>query len=122
MVDGHRGYAVRTVGWADVLARYRPGDVVPPLVGSSTLVVDVVDAQRLCLRQRLWRACLTPAEMDTATAVLAAAGPVTALELAELLRAHYASGPRPTTDCSRVPNLSAVVLADLGVVSGGNGR
>jgi hypothetical protein len=79
--------------------------------------VDSVDDERICVRQRLWQACLTPAELDTATRVLAEAGPVTALELAELLRIHYAGGPQVTTDCSRVPNLSAVLLSDLGALT-----
>jgi hypothetical protein len=101
-------------GWADVLARYEPGAVLASLVGSSTLVVDAVDEEQLCVRQRLWRACLTRTELETASEVLAAAGPVSPLELAELLRVHYATGFHVTTECSRVPNLSAVVLNDLG--------
>jgi hypothetical protein len=78
------------------------------------LVVDEVDAQRICVRQRLWRGCLTRAELERADEILATAGPVSPLELAELLRVHYASGPQVTTECSRVPNLSAVLLSDLG--------
>jgi hypothetical protein len=105
---------VSVVGWDDVMARLVPGAVLTPLVGSSTLVVDEVDDQRLCVRQRLWRACLTRIELETAVDVLAEAGPVTPMEFAERLRVHYATGFHVTTDCSRVPNLSAVVLQDLG--------
>lgn len=105
-----------SIGWHDVMARYAPGTPVPPLVGSSKLVVVSVDDQHICVRQRLWQARLTRAEFETATALLASSGPVTALELAELLRIHYAGGPQVTTDCSRVPNLSAVILSDLGAV------
>ena len=107
------------LGWADVQARYVPGAVLAPLVGSSTLVVDEVDDDRLCVRQRLWRACLTRTELETATAVLAAAGRITPLEFAERLRVHYATGFHVTTDCSRVPNLSAIVLQDLGAFERG---
>jgi hypothetical protein len=105
---------VSAIGWGDVLARYAPGAVLTPLVGSSTLVVDEVDDQQLCVRQRLWRACLTRVELETAVELLATAGPLTAMEFAERLRVHYATGFHVTTDCSRVPNLSAVVLQDLG--------
>ena len=77
-------------------------------------MVDEVDDERLCVRQRLWRACLTRTELETAAAVLAAAGRITPMEFAERLRVHYATGFHVTTDCSRVPNLSAIVLQDLG--------
>jgi hypothetical protein len=101
-------------GWADVQARYAPGTALKPLVGSSALVVDEVDDEQLCVRQRLWRACLTRAELEIAAGLLAEAGPVTPMQFAERLRVHYATGFHVTTDCSRVPNLSAVVLKDLG--------
>jgi hypothetical protein len=102
------------LGWAEVRAHYAPGSALSPLVGSSKLVVDEVDDERLCVRQRLWRACLSREEFETAARLLATAGPVTPLELAEQLRVHYASGFHVTTECSRVPNLSAVLLNDLG--------
>ncbi len=100
--------------WADVRARYAPGAPLSPLVGSSRMVVDDVDDERLCVRQRLWRACLSREEFDVAARLLAEAGSLTPLELAERLRVHYATSFHVTTECSRVPNLSAVVLNDLG--------
>lgn len=109
-----RDPAVRIPDWADVLARYRPGAVLAPLVGSSSLVVDSVDEERLCVKQRLWRACLQRVELEEARRVLAKAGPVSAPELGELMRVHVATGFHVTTECSRVPNLTAVVLNDLG--------
>ena len=108
------------LSWNHVVARYRVGDVLPPLVGSSVMTIDDVDDTVLCVRQLLWRACLTPDEFATAVKILDEAEPVTGLELAELLRRHYAGGPQVTTDCSRVPNLCAVVLADFGVVQRGS--
>lgn len=109
-----RDPAARIPDWADVLAHYGPGDVLAPLVGSSSLVIDSVDEDRLCVKQRLWRACLQRVELEEARKVLAEAGPVTALELGELMRAHVATGFHVTTECSRVPNLTAVVLNALG--------
>ena len=109
---------MKTVTWSEVIARYRPGSPLAPLAGSSTLVVDSVDDQRLCVRQRLWVSCLTRTELETAVTVLAESRPGSALELAEMLRVHYATGFHVTTECSRVPNLSAMVLADMGVFRG----
>jgi hypothetical protein len=64
----------------------------------------------ICIRQRLWRALITRQDLETALTVLdRTPKPVTAVQFAEHLRAFYTS----TTDCSRIPNLSAVVLADL---------
>jgi hypothetical protein len=74
------------------------------------------------VRQRLWRGCLTRAELERADEILATAGPVSPLELAELLRIHYASGPQVTTECSRVPNLSAVLLLDMGAFASPGSR
>lgn len=105
-----------TVSWPHVVARYRIGDILPPLVGSSVMTVDAIDDTAMCVRQLLWRACVTRDEFATATGILNEAGSVTGLELAELLRQHYAGGPQVTTDCSRVPNLCAVLLADFGLV------
>jgi hypothetical protein len=103
-----------TVTWADVTARYEPGMALPPLVGSSKLVVDHIDDDQLCVRQRLWRACLTREEFENAARILDEAGDVTPIEFGELLRVHHATTFHTTTDCSRVPNLSATVLRDLG--------
>ena len=49
--------------------------------------------------------------------MLAKAGSVTPMELGELMRVHVATGFHVTTECSRVPNLTAVVLNDLGAFS-----
>lgn len=106
---------MRSLDWNAVRARYAPGTRVRPLVGTSALEVVSVDDERICLRQRLWRACVTRSELETALTVLhERPGRLTALELAEELRRYYAVGPQVTTECSRVPNLSAVVLVDMG--------
>jgi hypothetical protein len=39
--------------------------------------------------------------------------PVNPVQFAERLRAHYTS----TTECSRIPNVSAIILTDLGLLS-----
>ncbi|MBC3194913.1 hypothetical protein H7X46_28060 [Pseudonocardia sp. C8] len=105
------------IEWSDLIERLEPGDVLQPLAGSSRLRVESIDSEQLCLRQQLWRACLTPDDLRTAVAVLeqAPAG-TTPLELAEQIRARYSSGSEVTVGCSRVPNLSAVVLHHLGAI------
>jgi hypothetical protein len=101
--------------WQEVRARYGPGSPLRPLAGSAALRVVSVDDDRICVRQRLWQACVTRRQLDTALRILRErAGPVDAMELAEILRCYYAGGPDVVTDCSRIPNLSAIILKDLG--------
>lgn len=108
------------IDWSQVKSRFQAGDLLSPLVGSSTLVVDSIDDEQLCIRQRLWRACLTRTDLQTANDVLAQAGSdVTPVEFAELMRARVTSGTSGTgtvTECTRIPNLAAVVLLNLGVL------
>jgi hypothetical protein len=106
-----------TVTWDDIVARYRPGDSLRPLVGVSKLAVDHVDGDQICIRQRLWWARLTRADLQTANDILASTdADITPVQFAELLRAHYTSGTDVTTECTRVPNLAAVVLYNMGAL------
>ena len=110
------------IAWTDVVSRLAPGDSLSPLVGSSRLTVDSVGADRSCIRQRLWSACLTRADIDTANRILAdAPADVSPVGFSELMRAHYASGTDVTTGCTRLPNLAAVVLLHLGAFAAGPG-
>jgi hypothetical protein len=98
--------------WAAVRERYTRQPTVRALTGESVLRVLSVDDDRLCLGQRLWRDCLTRAELETAlTLVRPGLSPV---EFAEVLRRYYAGGPQVRTGCTRTPNLAAIVLRDLG--------
>jgi hypothetical protein len=104
-----------SLGWDAVRARYEPGTGVRPLVGGSQLTVVLVDDEQICLKQRLWQACVTRHELETAIDLLEKTpGPISAVEFAEELRRYYSGGPNVKTECSRVPNLSAVILKDLG--------
>lgn len=108
------------IAWTDVVGRLAPGDSLQPLVGSSRLTVHSVEPEQICIRQCLWRACLTRADIDTANRVLESApADVSAVRFSELLRAHYTSGTDVTTECTRLPNLAAVVFLNLGAVSAG---
>ncbi|WP_018335659.1 hypothetical protein [Actinomycetospora chiangmaiensis] len=104
--------------WEQVRARYAGRPSLASLQGSSRVQVEEVDEDRICLSQRLWRDCVSRAELDDALALLRdgrlAATPIA---FAEGLRRYYASGPRVETGCTRVPNLTAVVLTDLGYLS-----
>jgi hypothetical protein len=105
------------IDWPQIVARFQPGDQLQPLVGVSTLTVDSIDDDQICIRQRLWRACVTRSDMTTATRILAEApADVTPVQLAELIRTHYTAGSDVTTECTRIPNLAAVVLYNMGAV------
>lgn len=105
--------------WDEVRARYRPGTPLRPLAGGSALQVVAVDDDRVCVKQRLWQDCVTRRQLDIAHTLLQReAHPVDAIGFAEVLRRHYAGGPETVTDCSRIPNLSAIILKDLGYLGG----
>jgi hypothetical protein len=101
--------------WSAVRARYERTKTLQPLAGQSTLEVVEVDDEKICVKQRLWRDCVTRTALETALTLLEDRPlPGNAVEFAEELRRYYSRGPAVTTGCSRVPNLSAVVLSDLG--------
>ncbi len=103
--------------WAAVQERYHGGRVVRPLAGSSSLRVEAV-GDSLVVTQRLWRAELTRAELEVAVDLLGARPPGTgAVGFSEELRRYYSGGPQVQPTCSRTPNMCAVVLADLGLLS-----
>lgn len=105
------------LSWDTVTSRYRPGDVLAALSGSSQMIVVSIAGDELCVRQRLWTACLQRDQFETAIEILDRHGRLTAMELAERLRTQYLSGPQVVTECNRTPNLAAVVLRDLGATS-----
>jgi hypothetical protein len=101
--------------WPAVRKRYEHTRTVAPLSGSSVLEVVEVDDDRVCLKQRLWRDCVSRAQLETAVSLLGDRPlPADAIAFAEELRRYYSSGPGAVTECSRIPNLSAVILKDLG--------
>lgn len=98
--------------WSAVRERYENQASVPPLRGTSRIEVVKVDDERICFRQRLWRDCLTRVALDDAVARLGDRTlPADAIAFAEELRVDLAN---TITGCSRTPNLSAIVLKDLG--------
>ena len=101
--------------WQHVRERYAGRPSLASLGGSSRVQVDDVDDERICLSQRLWHDCVSRADLDAALDLLRDGRlPSTPMAFAEGLRHYYASGPRVETGCTRGPNLTAVVLADLG--------
>jgi hypothetical protein len=101
--------------WNVVRERYGDHPRVQPLKGGSTLQVVEVDNEQICLKQRLWRDCVSRASLEDAIELLGDRSlPADAIGFAEELRIHLASGAKPITDCSRIPNMSAVILKDLG--------
>jgi hypothetical protein len=101
--------------WSAVRARYEHTKTLQPLAGQSILEMVGVDDEKICVKQRLWQDCVTRTALETAVTLLGDRPlPGNAVEFAEELRCYYSSGPDVTTECSRIPNLSAVVLSDLG--------
>jgi hypothetical protein len=101
--------------WSAVRARYEHTKTLQPIAGQSILEVVGVDDEKICVKQRLWRDCVTRTALETALTLLEDRPlPGNALEFAEELRRYYSRGTAVTTGCSRVPNLTAVILSDLG--------
>lgn len=101
--------------WDSIRARYTPGVRIRSLTGSAPVQVVEVDEERICLRQRLWSDCVSRAQLEGALALLAA-GEIASdpIAFAEGLRRHQA---HVETGCTRGPNLSAIVLSDLGYLN-----
>lgn len=107
----------RKLDWDAVLQRYDGGRAVRPLAGSSTLRIATV-GDMLLVTQRLWRAELTRGELEVALELLGARPPGTgAVAFSEELRRYYSGGPQVQPTCSRTPNVCAVVLVDLGLLT-----
>jgi hypothetical protein len=107
-----------TLDWAAVRARYSDQPSLPALTGGSTLEVVGVDDERICLRQRLWRDCVTREQLETALTLLrGGADAGSPVAFAEALRRYYSGGPQVQPGCSRTPNLCAVILKDLGYLT-----
>jgi hypothetical protein len=103
------------VDWDAAFERYRDGRAVRPLAGGSRLRVTRIADDRLQVRQRLWTADVTRAELEVALDLLGGRPSSTAaVGFSEELRVYYSGGPQVQPTCSRTPNLCAVVLADLG--------
>lgn len=101
--------------WNLVRDRYRQGTKINSLAGGSQLEITEVDDERILVRSRLWRDSLTREELETAVALLEEGKtPTDPLGFAEALRRHQAQGEQVHPGCSRMPNMAAVVLKDLG--------
>jgi hypothetical protein len=108
-----------TLDWPAVRARYGHTKTLRPLLGTSPLEVVEVDDERICVKQRLWQDCVSRTALEVAVSLLTdRRRPGNAVEFAEELRRYYSSGRGAITECSRIPNLSAVILKDLGYLEG----
>jgi hypothetical protein len=101
------------LNWPAVQHRYRAETAVAPLSGASRLRAVLVDHHTIRVTQRLWTMLITREDLETAVGLLdRTPKPVTSVEFAERLRTFYAS----TTECSRIPNVTAILLTDLGLL------
>jgi hypothetical protein len=103
-----------TLDWSAVRDRYATEVSLAPLAGNSRLTAVLIEGDTIRVRQKLWQLLLTRSDLDTAAELLdQVPRPVNPVQFAERLRAHYTS----TTECSRIPNVSAIILTDLGLLS-----
>ena len=98
--------------WDRIRTRYTAGTELRSLTGSAPVRVVEIDDARICLSQRLWTDCVSRAELETAVDLLEGgeitAEPVAFAEGLRRRRSHVDTG------CTRGPNLTAIVLKDLG--------
>ena len=112
----------RRLDWEAVRERYRGGRRVRPLCGTSTLEAALEGDAAIQVRQRLWRADVTRAELEVALDILDGRPASTgAVGFSEELRRYYSGGPQVQPTCSRTPNLCAVILTDLGYLDADRG-
>jgi hypothetical protein len=104
-----------TLDWDAVRERYAGGAQLWSLTGSTPVRVTEVDDDRICLSQTLWHDCIGRSELEAALELLRsgaiAAEPVAFAEGLRRRRAHIDTG------CTRGPNLTAIVLRDLGYLA-----
>lgn len=101
--------------WNLVRDKYRQGMKIDSLAGGSQLEITEVDDEKILVRSRLWRDSLTREDLEMAVALLEEGrAPPDPLGFAEALRRYQAEGEQVQPGCSRVPNMAAVVLKDLG--------
>lgn len=102
--------------WGAVQRRYADGGDLRSLTGSAPVGVVEIDDERICLRQRLWQDCVSRSALERALDLLErGAVPADPIAFAEGLRRHEA---HVQTGCTRGPNLTAIVLKDLGYLAG----
>jgi hypothetical protein len=102
--------------WAVVRRRYEKEPTLRSLTGSAPVTVVDVDDERICLSQRLWRDCVSRAAIERALDLLErGVVPAEPIAFAEGLRRQEA---HVETGCTRGPNLTAIVLKDLGYLAG----
>ena len=105
--------------WDEVRARYDGGGTVPSLTGGSTVEVTGVSEDRIFLRHSLWGDSLSRRELETALDLLDGGSvPSDPIGFAEGFRRYYFEGPEVNPGCSRVPNMAALILKDLGYFNG----
>jgi hypothetical protein len=105
--------------WNLVRDKYHQGMKINSLAGGSQLEITEVDDDKILVKSRLWRDSLTREDLETAVALLAEGkAPPDPIGFAEAMRRYQLEGEQVHPGCSRVPNMAAVVLKDLGYLRG----
>lgn len=105
--------------WKLVRDKYQQGTKINSLAGGSQLEITEVDDEKILVKSRLWRDSLTREDLETAVALLEEGrAPRDPIGFAEAMRRYQLEGEDVHPGCSRVPNMAAVVLKDLGYLRG----
>lgn len=103
--------------WKTVLGRYENGAEVDPIAGSRKFVITGADDTQIFFEARLWKDVLPRDHLERAIDMLEAGdlhrGASTFLEGYRLQVEKDQTVPQ---GCSRIPNMVAVVLQDLGML------
>ena len=102
-----------TLAYQGIISEIRAGNLT-----EAARLIDAHTALPEADTQRLWRAELTRGELEVALELLGSRPPGTgAVGFSEELRRYYSGGPQVQPTCSRTPNVCAVVLVDLGLLT-----
>jgi hypothetical protein len=105
--------------WNLLQKRYAPGTELPALTGGARIYVTGIDDEKLSVRSHLWRDSISRKDLETAVTLLRTGElPRQPVGFAEALRRRQLEGEDVNPACSRVPNMTAVVLKDLGYLEG----
>lgn len=104
-----------TLQWDVVKKRYEHGAQVDAVSGGSLFTITGADDEYIYFKGRLWKDALPRHHLEEAVALLERGElDANAIKFLEGYRLHVEKNPTVEPGCSRIPNMVAVVLKDLG--------
>lgn len=106
--------------WDVVQKRYEHGAQVDAVAGGSLFAITGADEEYIYFKGRLWKDALPRHHLEEAVAMVERGElAATATKFLEAYRLHIEKDPMVESGCSRIPNMVAVVMKDLGYFDGG---